>query len=101
MTENASPTCFFCKAPLEIAASVQVGRGESCPKCRSDVRVCYNCVHYDTAAYNECREPMAERVVNKDRANFCDYFSLRRGGTSSAAQAKADALKKLDDLFKK
>jgi hypothetical protein len=45
---------------------------------------------------------MAERVVDKDRRNFCDYFVIGGAGKSgSKADAKAEALKKLDDLFKK
>ena len=42
---------------------------------------------------------MAERVVDKDRANFCDYFSLGAGG-GGAGEDQDAARKKLDDLFK-
>lgn len=93
--------CFKCGAELNFPPGTRVGRAESCSSCRSEVRVCYNCVHYDKSSYNECREPMAERVLDKDRSNFCDYFSLRAGGESSLKiDAKAEALKKLDALFK-
>ena len=71
----------------------------------------------------QCREPIAEIVREKDRANYCDYFTPRAGAYStkseteaSAAKAQLDALfggstpatsaadearKKLDELFKK
>ena len=93
--------CFNCGKELSLPAG-NVPRTEECPHCRSDVRVCYNCRHYDPQSYNECSEPMAERVVNKDKRNFCEYFNFSPGGgLGKAAQAKEDALKKLNDLFKK
>lgn len=77
------------------------GRSATCPHCNADIRVCYNCRHYDASNYNECSEPMAERVVEKNRANFCDYFSLGESAYKGQKSAKEDALKKLDALFKK
>jgi hypothetical protein len=44
---------------------------------------------------------MAERVVDKDRRNFCDYFYLEGTGRVKAGDSKEDARKKLDDLFKR
>ncbi len=90
-------TCFHCKTALKFPE--RVGRSETCDKCGYDVHVCYNCIHYDTKAYNECREPMADRVLDKDRRNFCDYYKLGAAGTA-ANDEKSAALKKLDDLFK-
>jgi len=92
--------CHSCGNALELSSGV-VGRGEECPHCRTDVRVCFNCTHYDQASYNECSEPMAERVVDKDRRNFCDYFSLGNMSGKKQGSAKEEALAKLDDLFKK
>ncbi|MGZ3806110.1 MAG: hypothetical protein ACXVB4_17985, partial [Pseudobdellovibrionaceae bacterium] len=62
--------CFNCNK--EIPAGM-VGRRDECSQCRSDVHVCKNCEFYDPKAYNECREPQADVVKEKDRANFCDY----------------------------
>jgi len=92
--------CFFCKKKIEIED--KVGRAESCPFCRSDLHCCFNCTFYDEKSYNQCREPQAERVVEKDKANFCEFFSFR---DSSSASSQEDARKKakeqLDALFKK
>lgn len=87
--------CFHCKKELD--ASQRPGRGESCPKCGSDVKVCLNCRFYDRGAYNQCREPSAERVVDKDRANFCEFFEF---GAGAQATDTEDPLKKLKELFK-
>ena len=59
--------CFFCGKDAGVFEFV--GRGDSCPHCRSDLKVCKNCEFYDVQAYNECREPSAERVVKKEKAN--------------------------------
>ena len=95
-----TPTCFKCGAKIE-AIDGKVGRRDTCSKCGSDSRVCRNCLHYDPKAYNECREPSAERVVEKDRSNFCDYFSLGGGAYGGSGDSRDSVLKKLDDLFKK
>lgn len=87
--------CFHCKRELD--SSSRPGRGDACPGCGSDVKVCLNCRFYERGAYNDCREPSAERVVNKDRANFCEFFEFG-SGTGSASQE--DPLKKLKELFK-
>lgn len=95
-----TPLCFNCKNPLPFPAGTKVGRKEECLKCHSDVHCCQNCNFYDHKSYNECREPQADRVVEKDRSNFCDYFSLSGSSDFVSAPSKSDILKKLDDLFK-
>jgi len=87
--------CFNCNKELQISGIV--GRRDECPQCRADVHVCKNCEFWDVKAYNECREPQADVVKEKDRANFCDYFSPRRGGSggvdkAAALRAAAEAL---------
>jgi predicted RNA-binding Zn-ribbon protein involved in translation (DUF1610 family) len=97
------PICTSCKRELtEYTMSDTVGRTASCPHCSTDLHSCLQCQHYDEGAYNACREPQAERVVDKDRSNFCDYFTFARkheNGNSTRKNEKDDALKKLDDLF--
>jgi hypothetical protein len=50
--------------------------------------------------YNECREPSAERVVDKEKANFCDYFEFHRV-SGTASEKKESWRDDLDSLFKK
>jgi hypothetical protein len=88
--------CHHCKKELNLTE--KPARGDACPHCASDLRVCLNCRFYDTNSYNDCAEPMAERVVDKDRANFCEYFALGAGG--AVASEEEDKLKGLKDLFK-
>jgi predicted RNA-binding Zn-ribbon protein involved in translation (DUF1610 family) len=92
--------CHHCKQELDIPR--KVGRTEPCPHCGADLHVCLNCRFYDPAAYNQCHEPQAERVVDKDRSNFCEYFifgdAAPHGGPDDR---KKDATRTLEALFKK
>jgi hypothetical protein len=93
-------TCHACKK--EVVPGRTVGRREVCQGCGADLTCCLNCSFYDRAASKECREPMAELVKDKTRANFCDYFVFAETGGATGAAADADrARKALDDLFKK
>jgi hypothetical protein len=92
------PSCFSCKKEIEIGD--RVGRAETCPHCGADLHCCLNCGFYDPKAYNECREPQAERVLEKDRSNFCDYFQMAPR-TDAAVDKAAEAKRKLEELFKK
>lgn len=92
-------SCFSCGQTLKFAD--RVGLRAECDRCRADVHVCKNCSFYDPKVYNECREPQAERVQEKDRANRCDYFQPRTGSRESG-QDKAAALRAAAEaLFKK
>lgn len=92
-----SGICFSCGNSLNLGS--EVGRREECPKCRSDVHVCKNCHFYDRNSYNECREPQADVVKEKDRSNFCDYFQLSVKGVT-AGPSKDDLKAQAEALFK-
>lgn len=77
------------------------GRRDDCQKCHADVHCCRNCKFYDRAAYNECREPSADRVQVKDRANFCDFYQPADPSGPSATDRAADLRAAAEALFKK
>lgn len=90
--------CFECQNEIDILG--QVGRRDECQKCGADLHVCKNCLHYDPKSYNECREPQADRVQEKDRSNFCDYFTPN-DKNSSQKNSKDQLLSAAEALFKK
>ena len=93
--------CFKCLKEIVIKPPAIVGRGEDCPHCGTSAHVCKNCEFYDPKAYNECRESSAERVVEKEKPNFCDQFSPNHVGPKDKMNAQNDVLKKAQSLFKK
>lgn len=90
--------CFNCHKETRLLEPI--GRRDECAQCSSDAHVCKNCEFYDIKVYNECREPTAERVVWKERSNFCDQFRFH-SGNSGADAAKSGALNAANALFKK
>ena len=90
--------CHSCGAGIPVGCRVDF-RAE-CPSCGADAHVCLNCAHYDPGAHNMCKEPQAEWVSDRERANRCEYFrpSAARGAPSKRA---SDARANLDSLFKK
>ena len=80
-----------------------VSRTDECSACSADVHCCLNCGNYDPSAHNHCREPLAEWVSDREKANFCDLFipnKLSPGGVT-AKKSGGDLRKSFDDLFKK
>jgi len=93
--------CHFCGAPVTVGEPVP--RDSECESCRRDLRCCINCRHYDTRYNNSCRETMADPVEDKDRRNFCEYFSFSPEPRAAADQhsgRQADARSKLERMFK-
>lgn len=90
--------CFHCKKELPVSSPIS--RRESCPFCESHLHCCKNCDFYDEKSYNECRESSAERILDKEKANFCDYFSFSKKTTKQADENKKSALDQLNSLFK-
>jgi hypothetical protein len=91
--------CWKCGS--EYTLSGTPGRSESCGKCRSDLKVCLNCVSYDARAAQQCRDRRADPVAEKHLANYCEYFEMVRREYAAPAlensrEAKArETLKKL------
>jgi hypothetical protein len=73
-------------------------RGE-CPQCRSDIHVCLNCIFYDEGKANRCREPQADYVKERDRANYCEYFMFKDDQAEKSGKEEAERL--WENIFKK
>ena len=91
--------CVLCGREVEM--DKYFSRKTICPHCKGDLHICLNCRFYSETSHNKCLETKAEFQRSRDRANFCDYFSFRESASSSGVKQKEDALKKLEDLFRK
>ena len=94
-------SCFACGAPVELASGARVGFRDACDRCGHDLHVCRNCRHHDPAAYNECREPQAERVSDRERANRCEWFTPVEARARGDRDPQRAARAALDALFRK
>jgi hypothetical protein len=116
--------CAMCGAVVPLSLDIEFE--SQCPKCKSDLRSCKNCRHFDAGARLECTEPFPERIAKKDVRNRCALFVGRKsieretrdaggygggyGGGSAGGSAGGGAPKPprpsagrsaFDDLFKK
>ena len=90
--------CAFCGHEFEIGSKVM--RKDECPHCSRDLRCCRQCKFYDHHAYNDCKEVMADRIIDKERSNSCEYF-VPRGSSLQMSNRDGDAKEALEALFKK
>ena len=96
--------CWNCGKPTGITTG-KVFRGDQCTECLADLRCCRGCRFFDPNRRAQCQEPVEKPIVNKEKANFCDFFQMRNvvkrpGGISVQKDTKEDRKKKFDDLFK-
>ena len=91
--------CWKCGTSL-ADLTLPLRRLEECRNCGAELHVCKLCEWYSLAVAKHCREPIAEEVKDKERANFCDYFKPRPGAYSKAdVSASNQARAGLDALF--
>ena len=95
----SSLACYKCNSTLNLSNTDNIPRSEECPSCYSNIRCCMMCEFYDKNFYNECKEPSAERHLEKEKANFCDYYKLNL--SAQYESQKSVALSMADSLFKK
>ncbi len=94
--------CHHCRNELELDKGKAGFRAE-CPHCNRALHCCLNCRFHAPGKNNDCAETKADRVVDKDRQNFCEYLEFRdspvppASGSDEKEKAKAAA----EALFKK
>lgn len=93
-----SVNCYKCGSELDLTINKDVPRSEECHHCFVNIRCCKMCSFFDTKAYNECREPTSDRIVDKEKSNFCDHYKV--GSNLVKTDEKSDLLQKANSLFK-
>ena len=91
-------TCWKCGAALPDLL-LPLARHEECPQCRVQLHVCRMCEFFDTAAPQQCREPVADLVSDKQRANFCGYFQINPHAFAKPSGQADESARQLDALF--
>jgi len=88
--------CHFCKQ--QIDKHLPVVRSAVCPSCDKDLKICLNCGFYSPGSHWDCKESISDRVAEKDKANFCDFFRYKESAESAAGQDTENKAK--EDFFK-
>jgi len=91
--------CWFCGA--EMLFGEKITRDMTCAQCKVALKACRNCRFFDPSAHNQCREPAAEWVRDKELANFCEFFEFAERVDRPRGNRPEDRKKKFDSLFKK
>ena len=92
--------CWKCGETVDV--SQKIYRTSECPVCGADMHCCRNCRFYTPGRQYDCRENIDEPVSDKERANFCDSFSVRadfENTGSSGGNEAGEARKAFDSLF--
>lgn len=125
MLMNENLVCWKCGVAIDLP--MPLGRESECRHCHAQLHVCRLCEFYNPGVAEQCEEPVADYVKEKERANFCDYFKPIPDAYKPVTNNEADqsvnelnalfglnketqvndmteaekAKKELDDLFKK
>jgi hypothetical protein len=96
-------SCHHCG--FVFPEKMPISRSSECPSCSFDVRVCKNCKHYAPGYRYDCKESIQELQADKERATFCDWFSLiervncTAQGLSKTFLQESSARARFDALF--
>ncbi|HEX5340775.1 MAG TPA: hypothetical protein VFX47_07830 [Gammaproteobacteria bacterium] len=95
------PVCWKCGSSLEQVPK-PLSRLSECLNCRAELHVCRLCELYDPHKAQSCVEPRADPPLDKQRANFCEYFQPRVNAWQPQDQSPASkARAELENLFGK
>jgi hypothetical protein len=91
--------CWRCGAAVKPEQR-PIRRLELCRSCQADLHVCRLCWSYNPRMTGYCDHDHAEPPLDRERANFCQYFSPRPGAYSPAGHdAEQGTRKGLESLF--
>jgi hypothetical protein len=94
--------CWKCgrEQHFDVKVGVKVGRRDECLHCGEYLHCCRNCALYDPDLHNQCREPHAPFIREREEPNFCTHFDFRDSESPPAQEDTAAAKAKLEALFK-
>ncbi|MFT7458763.1 MAG: hypothetical protein ACI909_001437 [Planctomycetota bacterium] len=90
--------CWKCSQSLEDVL-LPFSRFSRCKSCKVDLHVCRMCEFFDPKVNNSCREPIAENVSDKKRANFCGYFQAANHSQRDGSTEVTSNKESLEGLF--
>lgn len=91
--------CWKCGADLESVPR-PFSRFAECPACKTELHVCRMCTHYDLRYVGQCSHDFADKVLEKEKSNFCGHFKPSPWAfEGSGDPGKENAQQELQSLF--
>lgn len=90
--------CWHCGASL-AEIPLPISRHANCEKCFEVLHCCRMCRHYEPDRRPYCGHERAEPPVEKESANFCDYFKPANRYESEGTEMAGRARHNLAALF--
>ena len=79
-----------------------ISRHATCGQCFNELHCCRLCQHYDPKKTMQCFEDRADPPIQKENANFCDFYSPQLAAfEGSTVGISENAKGALDALFSK
>ncbi|HJO12971.1 MAG: hypothetical protein QGG67_13465 [Gammaproteobacteria bacterium] len=98
-SQNIDLQCWKCGTELKRLI-LPFSRYEECSTCKADLHACMQCRNYKAAVADACTEDRADFVLDKDKANFCDFFKPNKHAYKAKDYAAAnEARSKLAAIF--
>jgi len=93
--------CYSCGRTLVYG--YKPGFNDVCDTCGKDIHVCRMCRFYAPGAHWDCAESVEEQVVDKEKRNHCEFFTLAEkyidDGDHRGCVSGSDAKQKFNALF--
>lgn len=91
--------CWNCGENLDDTP-LPISRQAACPKCFNELHCCRLCRHYDSAESIRCLEDRADPPLQKENANFCEFFLPQFNAFDAKTADRSHSAKgDLDSLF--
>jgi len=91
--------CWNCGEGLDDIPR-PISRHATCSQCFNELHCCRLCRHYDAKRNMQCFEDRADPPLQKENANFCDFFAPQTGAFQEKTATKTDAARsELGALF--
>jgi hypothetical protein len=98
-TDRTPLQCWKCGADLKSVPR-PFSRFAECPGCKVDLHVCRMCRHYDRRYVGQCNHDFADKVLEKEKSNFCGHFKPSDSAYEGGGEPeKEKAQQQLDSLF--
>ncbi len=91
--------CWNCGHSLDDIPR-PISRHATCSQCFNELHCCRLCRHFDPKRNMQCFEDRADPPLQKENANFCDFFSPSRNAFQQRTVDQSDQARgELDALF--